>query len=313
MRSYSRRAFSRLSLAALGSALVADQLLAADAAKPNSKVNGVQLGINVPYSFSNPLMSGEEILKTCVQLGFSGVELRTQPVERFLGAPEALVSPKNTVSGGSASANAEEFAKWRKSVSMERVKEFRKLYEDAGVLIEIVKVDGIFKMSDAELDYVFNLAKALGGRAISTEISKKDDDHKRVGAFADKHQLMVGYHGHAETSPEDWEKAFSFAKFNGANVDLGHFVAGNNTSPAPFIKEHHARVTHVHLKDRKKNKGQNFPFGEGDTPIKEVLQLIRDNKWPIQGTIEFEYKIPAGSDRMTEIARALKYCRDALA
>lgn len=313
MRHYSRREFSRLSLAAIGSAFVADKLFAADAAKPNSKVNGVQLGINVPYSFSNPLMSGEEILKTCVQLGFSGVELRTQPVERFLGAPEALVSPKNTVSSGSASASAEDFAKWRKSVSMERVKEFRKLYEDAGVLIEIVKVDGIFKMSDAELDYVFNLAKALGGRAISTEISKKDDDHKRVGEFADKHRLMVGYHGHAETSPEDWEKAFSFAKFNGANVDLGHFVAGNNTSPLPFIKEHHERVAHVHLKDRKKNKGQNFPFGEGDTPIKEVLQLIRDNKWPIQGTIEFEYKIPAGSDRMTEIARALKYCRDALA
>jgi sugar phosphate isomerase/epimerase len=181
------------------------------------------------------------------------------------------------------------------------------------VLIEIVKVDGIFKMSDAELDYVFNMAKALGGRAISTEISKKDDDHKRVGEFADKHQLMIGYHGHASTTPEDWEKAFSFAKFNGANVDLGHFVAGNNTSPVPFIKQHHARVTHVHLKDRKKNNGGNFPFGEGDTPLKEVLQLIRDNKWPIQGTIEFEYKVPAGSDRMTEIGRALKYCRDALA
>jgi sugar phosphate isomerase/epimerase len=311
MKNLSRREFSKLALAGAGLLSVNQSLFAAD--KPNSKVNGVQLGINVPYSFSNPLMSGEDILKTCVQLGISGVELRTQPVERFLGAPEALVSPKNTVSSGSASATAEDFAKWRKTASMERAKEFRKLYEDAGVLIEIVKVDGIFKMSDAELDYAFNLAKALGGRAISTEISKKDDDHKRVGEFADKHRLMVGYHGHAETSPEDWEKVFSFAKFNGANVDLGHFVAGNNTSPLPFIKEHHERVTHVHLKDRKKNKGPNTPFGEGDTPIAEVLRAIRDNKWPIQGTIEFEYKIPAGSDRLTEIARALKYCRDALA
>lgn len=313
MKNLSRREFSKLAFAGTGLLSLSPSLFAADGAKPNSKVNGVQLGINVPYSFGNGLMSAEEILQNCVRLGISGVELRTQPVERFLGAPEALLSPRNNVSSGSAAANAEDFAKWRKSVSMERVKEFRKKYEDAGVLIEIVKVDGIFKMSDAELDYVFNLAKALGGRAISTEISKKDDDHKRVGEFADKHQLMVGYHGHASTTPEDWEKAFSFAKFNGANVDLGHFVAGNNTSPAPFIKQHHARVTHVHLKDRKKNNGPNFPFGEGDTPLKEVLQLIRDNKWPIQGTIEFEYKIPAGSDRMTEIARALKYCRDALA
>jgi sugar phosphate isomerase/epimerase len=202
---------------------------------------------------------------------------------------------------------------WRTSVSMNRVKDFRRKFEDAGVLIEIVKVDGIFKMSDAELDYVFPLAKALGGRAISTEISKSQDELQRVGKFADKHQLMVGYHGHATTTPEHWEKAFSLAKFNGANLDIGHFVAGGNGSPMEFLKKHHARITHVHLKDRKLNEGPNMRFGEGDTPIKEVLRLIRDNKWNIQGTIEFEYKVPTDSDRMTEIARALQYCRDALA
>ena len=54
--------------------------------KPDSKVAGVQLGINVPYSFANQLMSGDDILKNCVQLGLSAVELRTQPVEAFLGA-----------------------------------------------------------------------------------------------------------------------------------------------------------------------------------------------------------------------------------
>jgi len=124
--------------------------------------------------------------------------------------------------------------------------------------------------------------------------------------------MLVGYHGHATTKPEDWEKGFALAKYNGANVDLGHFVAGNNISPVPFIKQYHERVTHVHVKDRKFNNGGNTPFGEGDTPIVEVLRLIRDNKWNIQATIEFEYKIPAGSDRMTELARAIKFCRDAL-
>jgi sugar phosphate isomerase/epimerase len=136
---------------------------------------------------------------------------------------------------------------------------------------------------------------------------------KRLGQFADKHEFMVGYHGHATTTPEHWEAAFALAKFNGANVDLGHFVAGNNTSPVPFLKQHHDRVTHVHVKDRKFNNGPNTPFGEGDTPIVEVLRLIRDNKWNMQATIEFEYKVPAGSDRMTELARCIKYCRDALA
>ena len=242
------------------------------------------------------------------------MELRTQPVEAFLGVPAELISPEGKDAPKTeAAANAEKLREWRKSVSMDRVKEFRTKYETAGVLIEIVKVDGIFKMTDDELDYAFALAKALGGRAISTEISHKDAELKRLGQFADKHQFMVGYHGHATTKPEHWETAFALAKFNGANVDLGHFVAGNNISPVPFLKKHHDRITHVHLKDRKLNNGPNTPFGEGDTPIAEVLRLIRDNKWNIQGTIEFEYKVPAGSDRMTEIARAIKFCRDALA
>jgi sugar phosphate isomerase/epimerase len=303
---HTRRAFAKSALAAAAGAGLWSVLNRVGAAeppaalpgKPNSKVAGVRIGLNVPYSFASPRMSGDDILKHCVQLGLSGVELRTQPVEAFLGAP---------------AGNAERLAQWRTSVSLDRVKEFRNNYETAGVPIEIVKVDGIFKMTDAELDYVFGLAKALGGRAISTEFSKNEGDLKRLGQFADKHQLWVGYHGHAATKPEDWERAFALAKYNGANVDLGHFVAGNNTSPVPFILQHHERITHVHLKDRKLHNGPNTPFGQGDTPIAEVLRLIRDNKWNLQATIEFEYKIPAGSDRMTEIARAIKFCRDALA
>jgi sugar phosphate isomerase/epimerase len=266
----------------------------------------------VPYSFANMEMSGDDILKNCLQLGLSAVELRTQPVEVFLGAPSNLIYPKNTAAAGGEATDAEQLRQWRRSVPMGRAREFRNKYEAAGVLIEIVKVDGIFKMTDGELDYTFALAKALGGRAISTEISQKDEELKRVGQFADKHQFMVGYHGHAATTPEHWERAFSFAKYNGANVDLGHFVAGNNVSPVPFIERHHDRITHVHVKDRKMHDGPNVPFGEGDTPIGEVLRLIRDNKWNLQATIEFEYKIPAGSDRMSEIARTIQFCRQAL-
>jgi sugar phosphate isomerase/epimerase len=239
------------------------------------------------------------------------VELRTQPVEAFLGVSPELIAPKKS-NVGNAEASAEQLREWRKSVSFDRVNDFRRKYEAAGVFIEIVKVDGIFKMTDDELDYVFKLAKSLGGRALSTEISTQESELKRLGQFADKHQMMVGYHGHASTGPTHWEKAFALAKHNGANVDLGHFVAGHNISPVPFIKEHHERITHVHVKDRKMHNGENTPFGEADTPIVEVLRLIRDNHYQIQATIEFEYKIPPNSDRMTELARAIKFCRDAL-
>jgi sugar phosphate isomerase/epimerase len=314
-----RRDFAKLALAALPAAglwSMIGQLHAADTAapagKPNSKFGGVQVGLNVPYSFGKPTMTGDEILESCVQLGLSGLELRTQPVEAFMGVPLDLIGGKGTAAPASGKSKGEQLREWRKGASMDRAKEFRKKYETAGVLIEIVKVDGLFKLSDDELDYVFTLARTLGGRAISSEITHSEAELKRVGQFADKHKLWVGYHGHATTGPADWLKAFSLAKYNGANVDIGHYVAGNNESPVPFIKEHHERITHVHVKDRKMKNGANTPFGEGETPIVEVLRLIRDNKWNIQATIEFEYKVPAGSDRMKELARTIKYCKDAL-
>lgn len=319
---YTRREFTKLALGALPAAGLWSQsnpLRAAEAAtipraKPNSKVNGVQIGLNVPYSFGNNAMNAEEVLTKCVELGVGALELRTQPVEAFLGAPVLPVRPRGAVAvPAEAEAAAEALRQWRLSPPMDRVREFRKKYEDAGVLIEIVKVDGLLTMKEDALDFVFTLAKALGGRALSTEISGNEENLKRVGQFADKHALMVGYHGHASTKPANWERAFSFAKHNAANVDLGHFVAGNETSVVELIKQHHARITHVHVKDRKRNGGPNVPFGEGDTPIVEVLRLIRDNRWPIQATIEFEYPVPAGSTRMAEIARAVQYCRAALA
>src|SRR5207245_1053643 len=100
--------------------------------------------------------------------------------EAFLSVSADLLNPKKS-DAATASANVERLRQWRKTVSMERVSEFRKMYEDAGVLIEIVKVDGIFKMTDDEIEYVFTLAKKLGSRAISTEISHQDEELKRLG------------------------------------------------------------------------------------------------------------------------------------
>ena len=296
-----RREFGRMAAAApVGGALCAVSDAWAQTVKPNSKFAGVQVGMNVPYNFGGRDMPADEVLTRLLTLNVNAVELRSQPVESFLGSPAA----------NGQKADPEAVRNWRTSLPMARVGAFRKKFEDAGVLIEIVKYDGIYNMSDGEVDYCFNLAKALGARAISCEIDSKHT--ARIGTFADKHRLMVGYHGHAATTPAHWEAAFAQAAHNGANIDLGHFVAGNNMSPIPFIKQHHARITHVHVKDRKMKEGPNVPFGQGDTPIAEALRLIRDNKWPIQATVEFEYPVPEGSDRMNELAKTVAFCRQAL-
>src|SRR5256885_821489 len=123
-----RREFAKLSLAALPAVGVLSAMNRTSAAetsvgKPNSKFAGVQVGLNVPYSFANPSMSGDDILKNCLQLGLSAVELRTQPVEAFLGVPANLINPKTSVASGGAASYAEQLRNWRKSLSMDRVTE----------------------------------------------------------------------------------------------------------------------------------------------------------------------------------------------
>jgi len=240
--------------------------------------------------------------------------------------PPADASTKK--GGGRAPLTAEQQAerkaadealeKWRLSQSMDGFKRFRKKYEDAGLLIQIVKFDGINTMADPAVDYCFEVAKNLGAHAISCEIPLSRT--KRLGEFADKHKMMVGYHGHTNLTdpeafgrPSAWEQAFSYAKYNGANVDIGHFFTANGYSPAEWIKKNHTRVTHVHLKDRKANNGPNVPWGQGDTPIKEILLLMKREKYKFQATIEFEYPVPQGSTLLDELKKCVQHCKDALA
>jgi sugar phosphate isomerase/epimerase len=314
---YTRRDIGKLALAALPAA----RLLA----KLDSKFGGVQVGINVPYSYGNNNMGADETLNNTVELGLSAVELRTQPIESFLGSPAVGRPPAAGRRGqpltpeqqAAQTAFAEELQKWRLSLTTGQFKTFRKKFEDAGVAIQIMKVDGIDAMADPVVDYCFVLAKTLGAKAISCEIPLSKT--KRLGAFADKHKMMVGYHGHTNITdpeafgrPESWEQAITYAKYNGINLDIGHFVAANNISPVAFMEKHHDRITHIHVKDRKMHGGPNVPFGQGDTPIKEVLQLMQKEKWQFQATIEFEYPIPQGSTRMAEIAKCVAYCKGCL-
>jgi sugar phosphate isomerase/epimerase len=304
---YTRRELGKLMLTSLPVAglLPREAFAGFQTGKPNSRWAGVQVGMNVPYNFGSRDMNADETLAKTVQLGVNAVELRSQPVELSLGAPATGGKTKEE-----QTAAAARLREWRLKARPEQAAALRTKWEDAGVRIEILKYDGIYDFSDPEMDYAFKLAKALGARAISCELDVEGS--KRVGQFADKHQLWVGYHGHTKATPAMWETAFGYAKHNGANLDIGHFVAADLGSPVPFLTQHHDRVTHVHIKDRKTHEGPNTPFGKGETPIKEVLRAIRDNKWPIQATIEFEYPVPPGSDRMAEMAKCLQYCKDAL-
>jgi len=306
-----RRDLGKLILAVPAAGLLPRDVLAP--AKPDSKWAGVQVGLNVPYNYGARTMPVDEVISRTTTLGVSAVELRSQPVELAMGAPMEVLEPGRD--RDKQTAAAAQLREWRLKAKPQGVSAVRRQFDEAGIKVDIVKFDGIYDFTDPEMDYAFGLARAMGARAISCELELEGT--KRLGRFADTHGFLVAYHGHTKTPPAMFEEAFTYAKHNAANIDIGHWVAaGTFGNPADFIRKHHDRITHVHVKDRKAGAngvdGENVAFGLGDTPITQVLQLIRDQKWPIQATIEFEYPVPQGSDRMAEMAKCIEYCKTAL-
>jgi sugar phosphate isomerase/epimerase len=209
---------------------------------------------------------------------------------------------------------AEAMKSWRLSQPMDKYKALRKLYTDAGVTIYAFKYDsGLAQASDEECEYAFNVAEALGANHMTMELPRDAAGSRRVGDYAAKRKLPVGYHAHTQASLTAWDEALAQSKYNAINLDAGHYVAGTSQSPIPLIKKHHDRIVSMHMKDRKKDNGPNMPWGEGDTPLVEILQLMKKERYAFPATIELEYPVPEGSTRVAEIGKCLEFCRRALA
>ena len=215
-----------------------------------------------------------------------------------------------------AAAQADAILTWRTSVPMGKFADVRKKFDDAGVSVYAFRYTLNLTQPDAEYDYVFNAAKTLGASQITMELPADLAISKRIGDAAAKHGMNVGYHLHTTASMTAWDAAMAQSPRNGIQLDVGHYVAGIGGNPVPFIEKHHARIFSMHLKDRKKvchDGSENMPWGQGDTPIREVLQTLKKNHWAIPAGIEFEYNVPAGSTWDAEIAKCVQYARDALA
>lgn len=308
-----RREFGKLALATLP--------IAPLTAKPNSKFGGVQIGA-ITYCFRSLPSSAPELLKYCTELGISSIELMGDAAENFAGAPASRpmafgggrrnLTPEQQAAIQKA---AEEKKKWRLSVSMDKYKELRKMYNDAGVTIEIVKLGLSAGMSDEEFDYTFQVAKALGSHSVTMELPTDEKLTQRIGDFGAKHKIYAGYHNHTQVNATSWERALAQSKYNSINLDVGHFTTAINGSPVPFIKANAARITSFHLKDRKygNDGGANLPWGQGNTPIKEVLQLMKKEKYKWPANVELEYAIGEGTTVMAEMRKCLDFCKSALA
>jgi sugar phosphate isomerase/epimerase len=273
---------------------------AAPAGKPDSVFNGVRIGC-ITYSYrGGSINTAEETLQALVACGLSEVELMGGPIQSYAG-----------IRGGRRGERPAVPADEVREAQLARCRDLRKMYNEAGVNIHIHKIG--FGQSDEEIDFNFRVAKALGCVGITTE--RNEALAKRLAPFADRYKIWVAFHNHTNNYPvmDKDDPILDYSRHIGFNFDIGHYFAGTKgKSPIPVLEKYHDRIVSLHLKDRTAD-GKNLPWGQGETPIKDVLQLMRKEKWTFPADIELEYKIPQGSDAVAEVAKCVQYCREALA
>ncbi len=287
---FTRREFGKvLAAAPLALARVPQQ------APKASGTGGVIFGLET-FSFHDLPPSGDpKLIPTIIgnmrALGISECEIMSGHIEPY---------PSVMTGWWVQSRRAPDFAKqreearrWRLSVPMDYYRAIRRQFEDAGLRIHLYNVNFNETFTDEERDRTFEAAKALGAEGFSS--STVLSEARRLVPFVERHKMFVAMHNHNNlvdpdqfATPESFESAIAMSNLFHITLDIGHFTAGNNDTVA-FIKKHHDRIINIHVRDRKRDNGPNRPFGQGDTPIREVLQLIRDNKYPIRAYLEYEY------------------------
>ena len=253
-----------------------------------------------------------------VQIGAQSYSFRDRPldacIEAFqeVGLGECELVDSHVIPPG---LQGEDLAKWRRDTPLSYFREIRRKWDNAGIILYAFTYGFRRGATDEEIDWAFRATQAMGLKYITS--SSNVSMAPRVDKFAQKYKIMVGFHGHDSTNPDEFSTPDTFARamkgaspYIGVNLDIGHFTAAGGDAVA-YITEHHGKIVTLHLKDRKKNHGDNLPFGQGDTPIVPVLHLLRDKGWKIPANIEYEYGKP-GMDTVAEVKKCFAYCKQAL-
>ena len=289
--------------------------------KPNSKVGGVQLGCTT-YSYRGMPHKVDEVIPYLLLAGINSIELRSV-AEEDLGIPqlpsrprEAALTEKEKTDFAKAAVEARETQrKWRLTLPMQRYEDMRKKFNNAGITVHIAKF-APSAWSDEEIDYAYSAAKVLGSYGITDELS--NSACQRLGKFAEKHNSLAIFHTHGQVADPgfSFDKYLAYSPANMLNLDAGHYFGATGLHPNGVIEKYHTRMCSIHIKDKtgpnNVTPDSNKPFGKGETPISDILLLLKKEKWPINVDIELEYPIPEGSDAAKEVAKCFEYMRNIL-
>ena len=305
---YTRRQFGKLALAAAPLPVLASKI--------DSKIHGVQIGLHT-WSFSTLPLDGilDIIIRSMVDTGIGECILLAQHIEprelwdQVRPAPGAAISPE------AQTRARQKLAEWRLSVSLDHFQAVCERFANAGIEICGFGASPSPDASDQELDRTFEIARTLGAKIVV--LGGTISQLRRLAPFAEKHRMMIGLQGRPDrhstdpnqiSRPEDYDKALAISKSLWLSLDIGD-ATGAGFDAFEFVRDHRERMSCVYLKDRRRDR-TSVPWGEGDTPIRQILQWIRDGRYPIRGFIDCDYK--STGDRPADVKRCFAYAKTAL-
>lgn len=344
----SRRHFLQVSAAALAGITVLPSLSsctgsktapAESAGKVNSNFAGVAMGA-ISYSWRSLPGGMDNLIKYCREGNVSNLELMGNDLETILGVPTnpaprlmaearaAMEKAGKEIKGRptlSAEAQAEiekyneDLKAFRNGMDWDKVEEVRKRLAAEGISVHIVKTSPGANSSDDFIDYSFKLAKAMGAAAVTTEMSL--DAAKRVAPFAEKHDMFIALHNHFQYAQDEFkdgpDQLLAISPKVMLNFDQGHYFGSTGKHPVDFIKKYQDHIFSMHIKDKTGPNTESAPnsnqvWGQGQTPLEDVLHYVRDNKLPIFCDIELEYDVKPWSNAAKEVGTCMRYARQIL-
>jgi sugar phosphate isomerase/epimerase len=314
----------------------------------DSKFGGVQIGA-ITYSWRSMPGGVENIIKYCKETGISSIELMSGDVEEYLGAPKNPMmgmfgpppAPAKAPEAAAAGANPappppppppqrrqltdeqkaavakynEEMKAWRVALPVSKFESVKKVFDDAGIKIHIVKFSPA-RWSDEEIDYAFKAAKALGAKGVTDEIG--EESVKKLAPFAEKHGMYAIFHNHMQfaTPGFTYDTFLAVSPAVMMNFDTGHFFGSTGLHPNTIIEKYHDRIVSIHMKDKTGPKNDpantNQVWGQGESPIADILLLLKEKGWPINVDIELEYDVKPWSTAVKEVKTCVQYARQIL-
>lgn len=290
-------------------------------------VRGVPLGVHT-FSFHQIRQGGlsaiDEIIASVKLLGLNCVELfepqlrpfpmpegyykrwwvAAHPGEPTSGANDAQLTPERR------QAQREALRRWRLQPPQGYFEEVRRRFSKAGIEIFAYNFSFDATMTDEEVDAGFTQATKLGASVITS--SSTLSQAERVAPFAQRHRRLVAFHNTSSAdperlvTPETLVRVLGMSRWYRINLDVAHlFAAGYD--PIAVIRQQQERIASLHLHDRKSNSGPSVPNGEGETPLREILRLLRDQRLHIPSFYELEHV--GSGEPIPEIERDLRYVR----